>query len=368
MSSEQTLHAKWSRALLALALGLGAAALLFVAIRAVGETVTDVLFRSPRLILGWQAALWAAVIAGRVLWFIGSRARVPRRAVALSFLVGAAVWVVHAMLPSVGRGRPQGATFGDLQVLPANTSYEDRFPHRPTVHVETNAFGFRGPPLSEAKPAGTTRIALIGDSFVFGSGVEWPDTLAMTLSAALERAAPARRFEVVDLGVAGDHLLSEVSEYQEVVRRFAPDAVVMGVGYVDFARRDIQSVLHEQANPGFHLVTVLMGEQFAQWAWMVQAEPPSFAEARQVAEEGTATLARLRARGGPPLLFLEYHTLPPGIRLALSRVPGTTWVEMPRDDPSWWLPIDGHPSPAGNRVFAAALVPPLLARLPPAAR
>src|SRR5512140_1826765 len=60
--------------------------------------------------------------------------------------------------------------------------------------VRTNAAGFRDVEHA-GKAAGVTRVAVLGDSFVFGSGVRQDEGLTHDLAA---RLGPA--FEVVNLG------------------------------------------------------------------------------------------------------------------------------------------------------------------------
>jgi hypothetical protein len=81
---------------------------------------------------------------------------------------------------------------------------------RPHVLYTYNSSGFRGPEWSGTREPDTTRIALIGDSFVFGSGVEAGDTLDRALAGRLSEVSPARRFEVLNLGVPGNNIASHV--------------------------------------------------------------------------------------------------------------------------------------------------------------
>ena len=69
------------------------------------------------------------------------------------------------------------------------------------VTVSVNALGGRGPERSPAKPAGTARILLLGDSFAFGWGVEQEDSFGAVLERRLaEREGPV---EVLSAAVPG---------------------------------------------------------------------------------------------------------------------------------------------------------------------
>jgi hypothetical protein len=55
--------------------------------------------------------------------------------------------------------------------------------YRGAVH-RTNSAGFRGRELTEAKPPGVFRVAVIGDSITMGSGVREDDTYPVSSSAS----------------------------------------------------------------------------------------------------------------------------------------------------------------------------------------
>jgi hypothetical protein len=76
------------------------------------------------------------------------------------------------------------------------------------VTYAINAMGFRDPPRSAAKDAAKRRILLLGDSQVFGWGVEEGERF----SAGIERRRPA--LEVWNLGVPGYGLDQQVLSYE----------------------------------------------------------------------------------------------------------------------------------------------------------
>jgi len=52
--------------------------------------------------------------------------------------------------------------------------------------TEINSLGFRDPEFSPVKAPGTLRVVVLGNSVVFGQGVEEPDTLPAQLAAFLK--------------------------------------------------------------------------------------------------------------------------------------------------------------------------------------
>lgn len=108
--------------------------------------------------------------------------------------------------------------------------------------VAINAHGMRQAEVSLAKPAGLRRIAVLGDSFVWGIGVADADRTTEQLAQRLDGV------EVLNFGVSGygplQHLLS-----LDRVLAFAPDLVVvlfcLGNDFVD----DVQSIRYGYPKP-----------------------------------------------------------------------------------------------------------------------
>ncbi len=97
------------------------------------------------------------------------------------------------------------------------------------VKVTTNSCGMRGPERSIEKAPNVYRIALLGDSFTFGWGVEqtkaFPQILEDTLNHSYRNSE--MRFEVLNFGVPGYSTFQEVFRFLESGKEFNPDAVVV---------------------------------------------------------------------------------------------------------------------------------------------
>ena len=89
--------------------------------------------------------------------------------------------------------------------------------------VHQNRYGFRGPAVELARTA-TRRLVVLGDSFVWGLGVE--DDELFTSLLARESSPP---LEVVNLGVSGYGTDQELLLWQQLGRRFRPDVVLLVV-------------------------------------------------------------------------------------------------------------------------------------------
>lgn len=95
------------------------------------------------------------------------------------------------------------------------------------ITIRTNSMGIRSDrEFTFAKPDGVFRIAVLGDSFTFGYGVE----AEQTYSALLERRLQKRGInaEVLNLGVSGAGTAEELIMLKERGSKFDPDMVVLG--------------------------------------------------------------------------------------------------------------------------------------------
>jgi hypothetical protein len=95
--------------------------------------------------------------------------------------------------------------------------------------VEVNRFGFRGPDVTLAKPPGTYRIAVLGDSFTEAAQVAYDQTFSAVAERELARcpAVAGRKVQALDFGVDGYGTAQELLTLEDVAERFAPDAVVL---------------------------------------------------------------------------------------------------------------------------------------------
>ncbi len=96
-----------------------------------------------------------------------------------------------------------------------------------TVDLAYNARAYRGPLHEYAKPAGTYRLLLIGDSQLEAYSVALQDRVAEVLERMLEQAPGARPVEVVALGTSGYSSDQELLWLESDGLRYNPDLVVV---------------------------------------------------------------------------------------------------------------------------------------------
>src|SRR5262249_6120367 len=92
----------------------------------------------------------------------------------------------------------------------------------------SNAFGWRERPITLPRPRGTVRIVFLGDSFVFGPGIQAADRVGYFLESYLmDRAGhkPAR-VEAVHIGMSSWNTQAESAYMRRNLSNLAPDLVV----------------------------------------------------------------------------------------------------------------------------------------------
>jgi hypothetical protein len=87
---------------------------------------------------------------------------------------------------------------------------------------EMNAAGFRGRAYTDAKPAGTYRIAVVGDSFTYANGVRMEDRY----SDIIQRRLPAQ-FEVLNFGVPGANTPQHRQRVAALLDTIHPDFILL---------------------------------------------------------------------------------------------------------------------------------------------
>jgi hypothetical protein len=101
------------------------------------------------------------------------------------------------------------------------------------VVYTVNAAGYRGELLAP-KVSGETRVAIVGDSFIFGSLLNDGDTLPQQLETCLAESLGVGRVRVVNLGVPGYQIRQLLAAMDQRLPALDPDIVLLSL-YVNDA-------------------------------------------------------------------------------------------------------------------------------------
>lgn len=264
--------------------------------------------------------------------------------------------------------------------------------------VSLNSSGFRGPDFPPRR-AGELRVALVGDSFTFGNGVAFEDTLGERLARELTRLG--RPAVVFNCGVPGYNAAHAAITARERALALDLDLLV----YVFFAN-DLEPSPERHEVPPDAVIDNLHGfplrSALGQWcavhvkralaglgvdvdartraAWHANLEQGG----RSRLEAALDELAAACAARGVPLVVAVYPFLAPpetnpfaevdAFAAAACAARGLACVELREAFPAdaglyeyWSSTWDSHPDGAGHQRAAEVLAPRLL-ELAPASR
>ena len=107
------------------------------------------------------------------------------------------------------------------------------------TEVRFNSVGLRDGEYDLTKPTGVTRIAVLGDSFVWGYGVEQYENFTAVLEARLDEAGYPS--EVINFGLTGYGTDQNYLAYLELARAYGPDIVLLA-----FYENDVLEVANDR--------------------------------------------------------------------------------------------------------------------------
>ena len=141
------------------------------------------------------------------------------------------------------------------------------------ANIQTNGLGMRNPELPD-KTSRTFRIAVVGDSFTFGFGVDMIDTYVAALGRLLRadrEIRKGRRFETLNFGVAGYSIQDEVKVVEHKALAVEPDLIILGYVLNDPEPDPIQPV-HSYYAPVRWWQHLHVGRLIAYSAWRAKIE------------------------------------------------------------------------------------------------
>jgi len=245
-------------------------------------------------------------------------------------------------------------------------------------HIDINAHGFRSADFSLDPPADRRRILTVGDSFVFGSGVEAGDTLAAQLQEALSRERSAKDFDVLNLGIPGFSFHASVRLLQALAPKLRPEWVVIGF----LRRNDLEPVdtWERIESVGMTLwVAAALLHVDLDWFRMEAARESDWQKITDDSllpgpllerfRSDLAHLQALQAQVGFGVVVFSYD----GDFSLLAPAAGPEFLVLApawldQKNPAFSIPGDGHPTATANRSYGQAIAAALDAARAPDTR
>jgi len=236
------------------------------------------------------------------------------------------------------------------------------------ARVRTNSCGMRDEEISLVKPANEVRIALLGDSFTFGWGVEQNESFGHKLEEILNSRSKYKHFKVLNFGIPGYSTFQETALFKEKALDFSPDAVLVFFVDNDFG---LPFYVRDVNRPGNFLGAL----EFARLSWkaidpQIESQRAQFlgwdpkralAELSEICKkEGIEMKLAINPREKwkrdlSRLSVLRKHSNIQLIPMRQTFLEIVKREQIPSKDLS--LSFDPHPSPLKHRILAQTLAP-----------
>ncbi|MDD2708777.1 MAG: SGNH/GDSL hydrolase family protein [Verrucomicrobiae bacterium] len=146
-------------------------------------------------------------------------------AVSLTLCEWTARWLRPDLVPA-NEMKSVPDPFIGWRCLPCQT-LDGRTEHGEPKHIQTNNLGFPDEDHELAKAPGTTRIAVLGDSFAAAFHVNYPDSFVQVMKRRLQQDTPSTQWEVLNFGVTGFGTTRELAAWKYYAAPFKPDVVIL---------------------------------------------------------------------------------------------------------------------------------------------
>jgi lysophospholipase L1-like esterase len=102
-------------------------------------------------------------------------------------------------------------------------------------HIRVNSLGLRGAEIPAGPEPGRKRILVLGDSVVYGEGLEEPDTFPVLLERELNQHGGGRAaYRVLNGAAPGYDTEAELAYLRDIGLSLSADALILGVSLNDF--------------------------------------------------------------------------------------------------------------------------------------
>jgi len=232
------------------------------------------------------------------------------------------------------------------------------------VNVKTNSLGMRSPERPTEKAPNVYRIALMGDSFAFGWGVEQDKGFAQVMEDSLNSLCKGiNRFEVLNFGIPGYATFQEVALFQERALQFKPDAVLFFFVENDF---DFPFFIKDKSNSNALMRSLSLGALEGSESQKVRREllrgrdpVSSFIKLDEVArQEGVVAFLAVNPRKNWRAILKKLSPLRDKTSIRFIEF-GDKFERIVADnrytDSDMNLPNDPHPTALRHRIYGELL-------------
>ena len=260
--------------------------------------------------------------------------------------------------------------------------------HLMGVDVRINSLGYRDGEFPVEKPAGTLRVAMLGDSITFGWGVEQDATFSALVEQDLARHTSSP-VEVINFGVGNYNSVQEVTAFTEKGLSLDPDYVVVNYFLNDaepVPRRSRKAKVLERFQSIVFLwsrVNVLMyltgqrpdaityyNDLYVGGTAAWQAAQDALSELHRVTSERDMKLLLViipdlhQQDGAYPFLGVHRAVLDFAAAEGILAVDLLPYFQDTEDLTTLWVsPDDAHPNAAGHRLIATGIVDALVEKV-----
>jgi tetratricopeptide (TPR) repeat protein len=149
----------------------------------------------------------------------------------ISSIISLMCWeyAIRAFLPQKVLPNRMAPAFGMRYALIPNAKIDMlNHKHYPPYRIITNQKSLRSlKPISYKKTANNYRILLLGDSIVFGAGVNNEETISFQLEHILNKNIPDKKFEVINASVGGWGLMDYFLYYKNEGYKYEADLIII---------------------------------------------------------------------------------------------------------------------------------------------
>ena len=244
-----------------------------------------------------------------------------------------------------------------------------------SARYQINSLGLRGPEIDSPKETEERRILFLGDSFVFGIGVNNDQTLSTRIEDLVKTEVPDSKYRVINMGVPSYNTEQELIQLEGLQGTLDPNAVILFFVPNDIEKKKWVFEKRESFAANFSQRSYALSTFFilVQQALTKLGSPPQLINLQDYSEGNVRWVAisdslqkinsLCKARSIPFVVYLEGSTSD-GINAMVEKVGKSSGFDVvglePWSDPRWAgvdvlryrnSKSDSHPNAEGTSVW-----------------